>query len=243
MSNQITHLEICIDNIESLDTLNKIGVDRIELCSSLALGGLSPTLSLLEYSSKNTDIPIHAMVRPRPGGFNYSESEIDACLEEIKLMKPFNISGIVFGALTENNEINLNACSKICKIANELNFSITFHRAIDMVKNYEKSIEQLIELGFTRILTSGHTDNVLKGINKLTKTQAKYGHKIQIMAGGGVKLNNIELLLESGIKHIHSSASKIKKDTTSYTLGKNAGDLSYQITDIELLKTIKSKVD
>ena len=237
------NLEVCIDNIESLETLNKVGIDRIELCSSLALGGLSPTLSLLEYSAKNTNIPVHAMVRPRPGNFYYSKAEINSCIAEIKLMKQFKVSGIVFGALTDEDEINFNACNSICNLAKELDLDTTFHRAIDMTKNYEKSIEELIELDFTRVLTSGHTDNVLKGINKLNEIQNKYGNRIQVMAGGGVKLNNIELLLNSDIKHIHSSASKIKEDTTNYTLGKNAGDLSYQITDINLLKSIKEKLN
>jgi copper homeostasis protein len=243
MNSQKTSLEICVDNVESIDTVNKIGVESIELCSSLALGGISPTLSLLDYAFKNTTIPIQAMVRPRPGNFNYSEAELNACINEISLMKQFNISGIVFGALTDDNKVDINACKKIYSIAHQLNLELTFHRAVDMTLNYEEAIEQIIEIGFTRILTSGHTDNVEKGIETLAEMQSKHGSQIQIMAGGGVKSSNIELLQQANLKYIHCSASMSKIDKTNYKLGQNSSDLSYQITDNELLKTIKKKLN
>lgn len=236
------NLEVCVDNIESIETVNHIEVDRIELCSSLALGGLSPAVSLLNYTNDNIKIPIHAMIRPRPGNFNYSIKEIDNSLKEIDLFSTFKISGIVFGVLTEDNIINMEHCRKIVNHAKTLGLETTFHRAIDLTKNYEDSLIQLIDMNFTRVLTSGNSDNVEKGADRLREIEERYGDKIQIMAGGGVKISNIEMLKTAGLKHIHCSASTLKKDNTRYTLGKNSGDLSYQITDSAVLMEIKKKL-
>jgi len=239
------NLEVCLDNVESVDTCLKAGVDRIELCSALALGGLTPAYSSVFYAVKHAKLVSYAMIRPRAGDFCYSASELRMMIEEIKAMASIGVNGIVFGVLTNDLQIDTGAVAEIVKLSKQFNLGTTFHRAFDFISDYKKSIDILVKLGVDRILTSGLADKAPAGA-KIIADAVKYADdRISIMAGSGVNFENVSSLIkETGVKEVHCSASCMKSiSNASLKLGSSSSDLSYQITDIEHLLKIKSAIE
>ncbi len=239
------NLEVCLDNIESIDTCSEVGIDRVELCSALALGGLTPAYSTVFYAVKRSKIISYAMIRPRAGDFCYSSSELQMMKEEIKAMAEIGVNGVVFGVLTPNLEINFHAAEGIVKAAKQFNLGTTFHRAFDFVPDYRKSIDILVKLGIDRILTSGLADKAPAGA-KVIADAIKYADgRICIMAGSGVNSVNVSSLIkETDVKEVHCSASCMKTvSNATLKLGSSSSDLSYQITDKEHLLKIKRAIE
>ena len=198
-------LEIACFNLESALIAQNSGADRIELCTNYTMGGLTPSHTNILDAQKQIQIPVHVIIRPHAQGFVYSDSEIAKMKNDILFCKENKIDGIVFGILTSEYEIDINICKELISLAKPM--SLTFHRAIDECKNVEKSIEQLIELGFDRVLTSGGKNNCVEGLEILKILQTKFGSKIIIMPGGGIRSSNInEVLNNSYCNEFHSSA-------------------------------------
>jgi len=207
MSNNIK-LEVCLDNIESILTAEKVGVDRLELCGSLAVGGITPSAGLVKYAKDNTNISLHPMIRTRAGDFCFNSEEIKAMESEIRIFSDLGIDGIVIGILNNDFNIDLHCTEKLCNIAKKNNLCVTFHRAIDFAPDYIESVNQLINLGVDRILTSGQADTAIKGIDKISILNESLSNKIDIMAGSGVNAANvIEILNRTKVTDIHCSAS------------------------------------
>lgn len=206
--------EVCAGSYQ--DVLNaKEDCERIELNSALYLGGLTPSLATFQKSRAIFDQEIAVMIRPRGGGFCYLESEIEVMLEDAKIFLEHGADAIVFGFLNEDYTINIEACEKMVQLIHRYHKQAVFHRAIDVTKDYIQSIEQLITLKVDRILTSGHALNVEVGLKVLELIQKEYGDKIEILAGCGVRINNIPLLKQIGIKQIHGSCKGYYPDQTS----------------------------
>lgn len=206
--------EVCAGSYQ--DVLNaKEDCERIELNSALYLGGLTPSLATFKKSRAAFDKEIAVMIRPRGGGFCYLENEIEVMMEDAKIFLENGADAIVFGFLNEDYTINIEACEKMVKLVHSYQKQAVFHRAIDVTKDYIQSIEQLINLKVDRILTSGHALNVDAGLKVLQLIQKEYGDKIEILAGCGVRINNIPLLKQVGIKQIHGSCKGYYKDQTS----------------------------
>ncbi|WP_317899944.1 copper homeostasis protein CutC [Aurantibacillus circumpalustris] len=197
-------LEIACFNLESALIAEKAGADRIEFCIDYEVGGISPPIDLILEAREKIKIPVYVMVRQREGNFVYSEIEIQWMIQYVLFCATHGINGIVFGALTGENEIDLKTCVRLIEAAG--NMSITFHRAIDECVNREGSINQLISLGINKILTSGGQKDALSGLEKIKKLQSTFGKKIIIMPGGGLRSENIKLLMDSGCSEFHSSA-------------------------------------
>ena len=195
-------LEICCDSLNSVLAAARGGADRIELCSCLECDGLTPGAGLLTRVLESVDIPVFAMVRPRSGDFVYAHEDLSVMLAEIDHLSRLGACGIVSGALTEDNEIDLKATEQLVKASGNLPF--TFHRAFDSVSDPIEALGQLAELGVARVLTSGGGKEA--DVTALERYQ-KAAPTIRILACGGVRAANIESLLVSPhLLEFHSAA-------------------------------------
>lgn len=195
-------LEVCLQNIDDIEILNKYRdiVGRIELISAIEVGGLTPSIEMLKTVKERTDIPVMSMLRYRAGDFYYTENEHS--LHEESLMNLLKYTdGIVFGSLTRENKINIEQTKKILELTKKANKEFVFHRAIDCTANYEESVKLLDELGVTRILTSGHESDVVKGLKNIKKLKTN----CEILAGAGINENNFKDFLPL---QIHGTFSK-----------------------------------
>ncbi|WP_413283657.1 copper homeostasis protein CutC [Vibrio sp. MA40-2] len=234
-------IEVCVDNIESLDNAIKAGADRIELCSALLLGGLTPTYGLTSIAV-NSHTPIYAMIRPRSGDFLYSNREIDMMCDEIQFFKEIGINGIVIGALTSDAQIDTRAVTKFVNTAD--NMGVTFHRAFDLVQDPFKSLETLIDLGCERVLTSGGADTAVNGIECIKALVQQSAHRITVMPGCGINNDNAMLIInDTDATELHLSGKKSKTSKmvsfSNASMGTNSiNDNFIDVTDFQLIKKI-----
>lgn len=215
--NVITQLEVCIDNIESLHHAITGGATRIELCSSLSLGGLTPSYGFMRQAARASTIPIYAMIRPRQGDFLYSDEDIDVMSEDIKSAHRAGLDGVVFGALTEQGEVHIPYCTKLCELAQSLNMGTTFHRAFDQCCNVETALEQIINLGCERVLTSGLGATATEGADVIKSLVEQAGNRLAIMAGAGINASNVRSLVEqTGVQEVHLSGKTTRPSHMSF---------------------------
>tara|TARA_B100000787_G_scaffold167146_1_gene153416 strand:- start:3580 stop:4284 length:705 start_codon:yes stop_codon:yes gene_type:complete len=231
-------LEICTNSYQSALNAQKSGAQRIELCSELAIGGITPSFGLLKRVSEEISIPVNVLIRPRSGNFTYSEEEFLLMKENIKLCKELGFNGIVSGILNIDNSIDIVRTKELIELSKPLSF--TFHRAFDCISNPKKSLETLIELEVDSILTSGSQEKAEQGIELLKELNQLANGKITILPGSGINSKNAKLFKEAGFKEIHSSASKIIHKENSIFFG-NMPQTESDITAIkEILKVIKN---
>ena len=203
-------LEICIDSYESFINAKGAGTDRVEICSALDLDGISPSVGLVSKISKEKNIEKVVMIRPRPYDFFYNDEEFEIMKEEIKIYKDFDIDGFVLGLLKKDGRIDLDRTRKLVELSRPKD--VCFHRAFDYSKDGEEVIEDLIEIGIKRILTSGKRATAIEGIDLLARINYKFKDKIELMAGSGVNYSNIkEIYRKSGIENFHMSAKNKRK--------------------------------
>ncbi|CAL8104399.1 unnamed protein product [Orchesella dallaii] len=201
-------LEVCVDNIMSIREAVKGGANRIELCSSLAEGGLTPTCGFLQLVKESfKDIPVFVMIRPRGGDFLYDEDEIEIMTRDISYYKQNGADGFVFGVLTKDSKIDVANCKLLLQTAYPL--PCTFHRAFDLVSDPYTALETIINIGFKRILTSGQQASAHQGLPTIIRLIDAAKGRILIMPGCGINEKNIgDIVKRSGVTEIHGSASK-----------------------------------
>ncbi len=204
-------VEICANSFESALAAQEGGAHRIELCTNLSVGGLTPSYELIEKVVKEISIPIHVLIRPRKGDFYYTTTEINEMIKDIEFCKKSGCKGVVSGVLTLGNNIDINATQQLIKAANGMNF--TFYRAFDCVENAIESLKQLMELKIKRVLSSGQKQTAIEGIYLLNEMKSVSNNKIEIMPGSGINTQNVMAFKDAGFKSIHLSAT-IKPKTT-----------------------------
>ena len=208
-------LEICIDSYESFINAKAAGANRVEICSALDLDGISPSVGLFSKISKEKNIEKVVMIRPRPYDFFYNDGEFEMMKEEIRIYKDFDIDGFVFGLLKKDGRIDLARTKELVELSRPK--EAIFHRAFDYSKDGEEVIDNLIEIGIKRILTSGKRAAAIEGIELLSRINHKYKDQIEIMAGSGVNYSNIkEIYRKSGIENFHMSAKNKRKTEMVY---------------------------
>lgn len=230
-------MEICVDSLESARNAIEGGASRLEICSALSEGGLTPSPGLIKQMRCFATIPLYAMIRIRGGDFVYTSEEIDAMLHDLMTLKDHHADGFVFGALTPDCEIDTVACEKIISAARPL--PVTFSRAFDLTSDPMKSMQVLADLGFQRILTSGQKNSALEGL-ELIKTLIEKTQKLIIMPGAGITKDNIRKIMESGAKEFHASAKRRKMvlyGANRVRMGVNENDF-INVTDRELVKEL-----
>lgn len=198
-------IEIACFNLESSLIAEKAGANRVELCANISVGGTTPTIEIIQQTRKNLTIDLYVMIRTRGGNFVYSEPEFQQMKSEIENIKQLDVNGFVFGILNEDNTINIEQNKALVELAKP--FPCTFHRAFDVVSNYEKTLEDVITCGFSTLLTSGTFSNVMEGKEVLKKLVEQAKNRIEIMPGGGLRSTNIsELNQIVNANWYHSSA-------------------------------------
>ena len=205
-------LEVCVDSVESAINAERGGADRLELCGNLVIGGTTPPLSLYKEVKKYVKIPIRVMIRPRFGDFLYTKYEKEMMLEDMETFKKLGVDGAVFGALTENGEIDMEISRELVEKADRI--PVTFHRAFDLCKDPVKAYNQLQELRIDTLLTSGQKNSCFEGKELIKKliflSQNSKQKKPEILIGGGLNIDNVEEIIEyTVVRSFHISAKKI----------------------------------
>jgi len=197
-------LEICADSVESALAAELGGAHRIELCGSLLEGGVTPSSGLISAVRSKIGIELYVMVRPRGGDFCYGPEEFETMERDVLTAKQLGAQGIVFGILRDDGSVDIRRTRHLVEIARPL--KATFHRAFDMSRDLEKSLEDLIMAGADRILTSGGEQKVEDGMSALARLVVNAKERIAVMAGGGITESNVHRILEgTGVREIHAS--------------------------------------
>lgn len=201
------YIEICAANIQSAITAQKANAHRIELCSGLDTGGLTPSPGLIQAAVKHLSIPVCVLIRPREGNFHYDSHEVEIMLADIHFCREAGAAGVVVGALTGDFTPDIEVLKSMKKAAGPM--EAIHHRAFDFVRNPDETLETLIELGFCRVLTSGQAENALAGSANIARWVKQAGDRISMMPGGGIKPNTIaEVKAATGARHFHLTAKK-----------------------------------
>ncbi len=202
--------ELCVGTLEAARMAAELNIDRIETCIGLEQGGLTPTEAMVNWISQTFDLEQHVLIRLRAGGFIYSYDEVFVMREQIARLESLSISGFVIGALTKSNEIDLETVEIWKRTAKAK--QLTFHRAFDEISDWKKAIDQLVKLGFVRILTSPKVG----GIERIKELHNYSKGRIEIMPAGGVRADMIPYFKEIGLASFHFSASEeVVKDVDS----------------------------
>lgn len=197
-------LEVCIDDLAGLEAAIVGGADRVELCSALALGGLTPSLGLMEIAA-TFDIPGNAMIRPRAGDFVYAEEEVEVMLADIAAARRAGLAGVVLGASLPDGRLDRSVLETLARAAHGLD--LTLHRAFDLVPDIAEAVALAAKLGFSRILTSGGAGTAIAGLDGLRQAIAAARGRISIMPGSGVSEHNAWKFLALGVTEVHASCS------------------------------------
>jgi copper homeostasis protein len=203
MANRVI-LELCVDSIESAIAADRGGADRIELCSSLLEGGLTPSPGVISTVLSKVSLGVFVMIRPRGGDFCYSTDEFKAMEKDVLTAKQLGADGVVFGILKEDGRVDTDRTRRLVGIARPL--KVTFHRAFDMSRDLSESLAGVIRAGVDRVLTSGGEQNVELGQAKIAQLNRQAKDRVIVMPGSGIDEQNVrQLLSETGVREIHAS--------------------------------------
>jgi copper homeostasis protein len=171
------------------------GAGRLEVCSDLPRGGTTPSVGLLRAIRTRVDVPLHVLIRPRPGDFQYSVAELEAMLWDIAEAKRTGADGVVIGVLTQGNQIDRESVRRLITAARPM--AVTFHRAVDATPEVGVAIDTLVSLGIERVLTSGGAATVDQGLRTLATLAREFGQQIGIMPGGQVRARNVARIVQA----------------------------------------------
>lgn len=242
-------LEICCASARDVVEAEKGGADRVELNSGMVYGGLTPSIGEVEEAKRITNIPIIVMIRPRSGGFCYTDIEFEVMKKDAQAAISTGADGLAFGILNADGTIDIKRNKILKEIAGDK--ETVFHRAFDVVPNPIKSIDILIEIGINRILTSGQESTVEKGINNCRDIIDHSGGRIEILLGGGIRDYNVKKIIEeTGTKQVHLSAFKEEYDNSTVHQNKvrfnkyeEMPENIYQVTDCNKVRLVRNIID
>jgi copper homeostasis protein len=238
-------IEVCVDTVESAIAAQRGGADRVELCASLLEGGVTPSAGAIQLARKSLGVPIQVMIRPRGGDFLYSNVDFEIMKRDVEVTKRLGAGGVVFGILTLDGEIDKERTGELKERTRPL--AVTFHRAFDMTRDPYQAMEDLIELGVDRVLTSGQAASAAEGA-KLIRTLVETARgRIAIMAGGGLNETNIRYVVAStGVRELHfsgrtTSDSRMRYRNLNLSLGCAQQHSEYQlmVADAERIGRIR----
>jgi copper homeostasis protein len=199
-------LEISVESVEAAAAAERGGAGRVELCSNLSVGGLTPDLVLLRAVPKQIQIPVFVMIRPRAGDFVYSPAEFAQMKKSIAAARDAGASGLVFGILKAKGTVDIGRSRELVELAQPL--PVTFHRAFDECPDLSQALEDVVRSGASRILTSGGAASAVKGATNIAMLVAAAGQRIAIVPGAGINAENIlQLAAATGAREFHSGLS------------------------------------
>ncbi|WP_223034692.1 copper homeostasis protein CutC [Hanstruepera marina] len=230
-------LEICANSYQSAVNAQEAGAHRIELCSELSVGGITPSYGLIKEVVAALSIPVYVLIRPRSGNFCYSTAEFEIMKQDIHICKELGCQGIVSGILNEDNTIDIKRTQELIKWADPLPF--TYHRAFDCVPNPKQMLDVLIRLGVNRVLTSGQQSKAIDGIQLLCDLKEQAKNNITILVGSGINPENAIDFKKAGFNEIHASASTLVSNATSEYFGNTPQTVSDMKTIQDILNVIQ----
>jgi copper homeostasis protein len=206
-------LEICVESVDHAVAAELGGADRVELCSDLTSGGITPSAGLMQTARRHVRFPIHVLIRPRAGDFCYSDHELEIMRDDILAAKEFGMDGVVLGILHEDTRIDIEHTKALVELAHPL--PVTFHRAFDASGNLETSLEEVIQTGASRILTSGGEVGAIDGLSTLTRLVQAARGRILLMPCGGIDSGNIVRIVRSTrAPEFHTSVGASRSSAT-----------------------------
>lgn len=206
-------LELCAGSLGDVEIAARCHVNRIELNSGMAVGGLTPTAALTQMARQTFAGPIISMIRPREGGFCYSKSDFLLMLKDAELLLPLGIEGLATGFLTGNGCVDVERCRRLRALFPKV--QLVFHRAFDVVSDQIVALKQLIDCGFDRVLTSGGAATAVDGRQRLKELLLLADGRIEILPGGGIRASNVrELVSATGCRQIHSAVREVALDAS-----------------------------
>ncbi|WP_374950865.1 copper homeostasis protein CutC [Mucilaginibacter sp.] len=200
-------LEVCANSVTSAIAAQDGGASRVELCENLAEGGTTPSYGQILLARKYLHIKLFVLIRPRRGDFLYTDLEFELMQADIRNCIEAGCDGVVIGMLNSDGSIDKTRCTELVRMAKQFGLQVTFHRAFDMCADLYKALEDIIEMGCDRILTSGGKSTAMEGANVLMHLVEKAAGRIAIMPGSGITENNVaDLVHFTGVTEVHSSA-------------------------------------
>ena len=239
--------EVCSNSVTSAVVAQEGGASRVELCENLYEGGTTPSAGSIQLARKLLHIKLYVLIRPRAGDFFYSDLEFEVMKADIRFCIEAGCDGIVIGILNADGSIDKQRCAILIEMAQQAGMGVTFHRAFDVCADLYQALEDIIELGCERILTSGGKSTAIEGSNVIAHLIEKAAGRISIMPGSGVSEHNVtDLVRFTGATEVHSSArakveSKMIYKNDHILMGTNIGDeYSNDVTDLDRVKNILS---
>jgi len=198
----LTLIEAAVETLSSALAAEGAGADRIELCDNLSEGGTTPDGELVAAIVERIRIPVFVLIRPRAGDFVYSESEFDVMVRDIELTRTMGIAGIVTGALDVSGRVDVKRTRALVKAAGGL--AVTFHRAMDSAANMAVALDDAIDVGVSRVLTSGGAPTAQEGVEVIAALVLQARQRVSIVAGGGIREHNVrQVIARTGVHEVH----------------------------------------
>lgn len=226
-------LEIVVQDPAGAFAAREAGADRVELCSALDVGGLTPSIAMVE-AAVATGIPVHVLVRPRPGGFRYSATEVSLMVRDIEAIVDTGAAGVVIGALTATGTLDRHALKALREAAEGR--EVTVHRCVDVLTDPVAAVGPLADLGIARILTSGGAPRASDGAATVARMVAAAQGRVEIMAGGGLTADDLPAIAATGAAAVHLSARRQVADAGPG--GPGGGPADYAVTDPQTLADV-----
>ncbi|WP_105565671.1 copper homeostasis protein CutC [Microbacterium halophytorum] len=230
--------ELAVQDVRGLVVAADVRPDRMELCTALSTGGVTPSSGLIE-AAVATGVPVHVLVRPREGGFEYDEQEKALIVADSARAVALGAAGVVVGGLADG-AIDVTLTTRVSEAVGHA--EVTFHRAFDQLADQGAGVDLLADLGVTRVLTSGGAASALEGIGTLRRLAGRARGRVQIMAGAGVTSANAGELAETGVDAVHASAKKAVVERLAVGLGSaaSAGEAVFHTADADEARAIKA---
>jgi copper homeostasis protein len=234
-------IEICANSAQSCVEAEAGGAVRVELCAGIPEGGTTPSYGDIRAAMDLTkSLDINVIIRPRGGDFLYSTAEVKAMLHDIEMCRKLQVHGVVVGCLTKDGDIDTALLHRLVEAAKPL--SVSFHRAFDVCRDPFTALEQIIEAGIDRLLTSGQEPTAEAGCSLIAELVKRAGQRIIVMPGSGIRLNNIvRIEAATGAKEFHTSARSLRQSAMNYRnerINMGIGDEGREETDRELVQAI-----
>ena len=215
-------IEACVDSVASAVAAERGGAARVELCDNLADGGTTPSAGMISAVKAAVHIPVFVIVRPRGGGFVYTDVELGVMRLDIEAARMLGADGVVFGVLTGDAAVNAAQTRALMDAAGGL--PVTFHRAFDATRDLAQSLEALMAVGVRRVLTSGGRNSALEGVSEIAALVKRADASITIVAGGGVREDNVqEVVHRAGVTEVHVRGTSLVTDGSGHGLGAGPG--------------------
>jgi len=203
-------VEACVDSVASSLAAERGGAGRLELCDALFDGGTTPSAGMIAACRERVAIPVFVIIRPRGGGFVYSEAELDVMRRDIVAVRGLGADGVVIGALRPTGVVDEGATRSLVDVAGDM--AVTFHRAFDFAPDLSEALETVIAAGVQRVLTSGGAGTAREGIPMLAALVRQAGDRLVVMAGGGIREENVrEVVTATGVREVHARLTRLTR--------------------------------